>query len=273
MLAPYVQWTIGKFRHEDEIWLYICTGLVVLGVFIEVFEIVHDLREKFGPFKIHRPDKRWVPVVGFIGWLLIVAGVTGEFVFEIKVNTKSEMLEGISDALLKDAQLSALEATTEAGSAEQSARASADALNNVQQRSDIINARLDAASSKLQKLEWRRISPSKFASLGKTLRPFPQSRVLIFVLANEGLEARTFATDLVRFFHDNKVGWQPSLNDKNMIDPLPPDLGLICQIDTDKPAGKALAAVVTKFPGGATVIPTRLRGGVAVIKVGLQPPP
>jgi hypothetical protein len=53
-LAPYVQWTLEKFRHEDELWLDFFTGLVVLGVALEVVEIIHELREKFGPFKIRK---------------------------------------------------------------------------------------------------------------------------------------------------------------------------------------------------------------------------
>jgi len=52
---------------------------------------------------------KWVLVAGFAGWLMIVVGVVGEFIFESAVSTWSERLESLSNAILTDAQLSVVD--------------------------------------------------------------------------------------------------------------------------------------------------------------------
>jgi len=132
ILAPVVQDAMESLRHDDEILLNLSTILVGIGVFLEYFEIRHELREKTGPFKFSHPEMPvWMIRAGFAGWLMIVVGVSGEFVFEGAVNTWSEELEGVSNTLLRDAQLTAADATREAGTAAQSsyrAQRSADAV-------------------------------------------------------------------------------------------------------------------------------------------------
>ena len=60
-LAPAVQAAIDRLRSDDEFWLNTSTVCVATGVILEVFEIVHDLREKVGRFKFHRPPmKKWM---------------------------------------------------------------------------------------------------------------------------------------------------------------------------------------------------------------------
>ena len=119
-LAPAVQMALGTLRRQDEFCLNCSTVLVAIGVILEAFEIVHELREKLGSFKFHHPEMpKWMLVAGFAGWLMIVAGVTGEFVFESAVNIRSEELESISNALLGDTEISATEASKRASAAEQ----------------------------------------------------------------------------------------------------------------------------------------------------------
>jgi hypothetical protein len=85
-------------RHDDEICLKLSTALVAFGVFLEFFEIWHELREKTGPFKLrHSEIPKWMIRAGFLGWLMIVGGVVGEFVFESAVSTWSE--DGLPEVL------------------------------------------------------------------------------------------------------------------------------------------------------------------------------
>jgi hypothetical protein len=122
-LATAVRVALERLRHDDEFCLDFSTVLVGIGVFLEYFEIRHELREKTGPFKIHRPEMpKWMVWAGFAGWLMIVVGVAGEFVFESAVSTRSEELESVSNALLGDAQLAAAEATSNSATANERAR-------------------------------------------------------------------------------------------------------------------------------------------------------
>jgi uncharacterized membrane protein len=126
-LAPVVRGAIGYFRHCDELLLMGSSFLVGAGVSLEVFELIHGFREKFGPFKLHRPEMpRWMFIAGFVGWFFIVGGVAGEFIFESAVGTRTEELESIGDALLGDAQLSAADAIKQAGDAASSAHNAAE---------------------------------------------------------------------------------------------------------------------------------------------------
>lgn len=189
-LAPYVRWALGKFRHENEVFLDWCTGLVVVGVFLEVFEIVHELREKFGPFKIHRPDRKWIPVVGFVGWMLIVVGVAGELWFGHRVSIKNEELESLSNSLLGDAQLAATEAITQSRNSLSRNVALGIELQNAEV--DVANATKRAADAnreadeerierlKLEKqIAPRRLTSQQKSALSGTCARFPYRRVAV----------------------------------------------------------------------------------------------
>jgi len=83
LLAPAARVAMERLRGDDEFCLKLSTVLVAIGVILEYFEISHELREKTDPFKIHRPEMpKWMLYAGFAGWLMIVVGVVGEFVFE-----------------------------------------------------------------------------------------------------------------------------------------------------------------------------------------------
>ena len=121
-LAPAVQIAMNRLRQGDEFLLNCSTVLVAIGVFLEVFEIIHELREKVGRFKLHRPPMaKWMVWAGLAGWVMIVVGVVGELVFEGAVSTWNEQLESLSNGLVIDAQLTAADATKQAGDAKASA--------------------------------------------------------------------------------------------------------------------------------------------------------
>lgn len=159
-LAPLAREVLEGFRHTDEIWLDISTVLVAIGVILEVFEIVHELREKVGPFKFSRPEMpKWMVWAGFAGWLMIVIGVAGEFWFEGAVSTRTEELESVSSGLLTDAELSSAEATKQAGDAKTSAQFADDAADDAQQKADAADT---AASNALNLASGARTEADSF---------------------------------------------------------------------------------------------------------------
>ena len=113
VLAPFVQETLRWFRHQYEVELKVATFLVAIGVILEGFELVHELKKKPNS----PPTPKWITNLAFAGWIMVSVGVAGEFIFEGWVGTKNEELESISNALLADAQLSSAEAAERAGDA------------------------------------------------------------------------------------------------------------------------------------------------------------
>jgi hypothetical protein len=120
ILAPGVRVALLGLRREDEFCLDCSTVLVGVGVILEVFEIVHELREKVGAYKFHHaPMAKWMVWAGFAGWLMIVGGVAGEWKFEGAVSTWNEELDSLSNALLRDAQVTAADAINRASEADE----------------------------------------------------------------------------------------------------------------------------------------------------------
>src|SRR6201987_664633 len=118
-----------------------CTGLVAIGLAMEVGEIWHDAREaiweksldlkhwltpsidrKEYPPRVSRSKKLWAAV----GWVLIVVGVVGEGVFEGFVYKYDLALSILSDSSIAETQKEAnlaLERTSANELAEQELRA------------------------------------------------------------------------------------------------------------------------------------------------------
>jgi hypothetical protein len=89
--------------------LSLSTKVVAVGLILEapelVFEIWAIIRRKIDKWKFHitfpeshAPD--WVKVVAFLGWILIVGGVVGEWVTEGKVNEADTSILELNDDLL-----------------------------------------------------------------------------------------------------------------------------------------------------------------------------
>ena len=151
LLAPAARVAMERLRGDDEFCLKLSTVLVAIGVILEYFEISHELREKTGPFKIHRPEMpKWMLYAGFAGWLMIVVGVVGEFVFESAVSTWSEQLESLSNGLLGDAQITAAEATKEAGDAADSAQKAQNAADGSVVAARVADTRARDAEAKVR---------------------------------------------------------------------------------------------------------------------------
>jgi hypothetical protein len=81
--------------------LLISTAVVVIGIVMEGPEIIH---ETFWERRVEKAAPGWFKVLGFFGWLLIVGGVAGEFVFEAFVSTADNVVQRLDNVLLSSRQ-------------------------------------------------------------------------------------------------------------------------------------------------------------------------
>jgi hypothetical protein len=120
------------FHSAADLWfgrLSLSTKVVAVGLILEAPELGYEIwaivRRKIDQSKLHitypechAPD--WVKVVAFVGWILSVGGVVGEWVSEGRVNEADTSIQELDDILVR-------EATNKAGSAANSAQIAEDA--------------------------------------------------------------------------------------------------------------------------------------------------
>jgi hypothetical protein len=112
-------------------WLVFSSFVVAAGLVLEAPELFHEIRNLSRPESIPRP---WKKVVGFVGWVLIVAGCLGEGIAESLTSKVDGLLQSFNDILLADSFRQSSTAYTQAQYAERSAanaKDSADAANAV----------------------------------------------------------------------------------------------------------------------------------------------
>jgi hypothetical protein len=135
-------------------WLLAATGLVVVGLVLEGPELWHDItsivrrwhfkrRFHFSLPEEHSPD--WVKLLAFVGWLLIVIGVAGEYVADSFVSKADGYVQTFDEILLTETQRGTALARERASAAYERAseneKETADTLKQAQQE------RADAAKS------------------------------------------------------------------------------------------------------------------------------
>jgi hypothetical protein len=99
------------FEEFRELWftrLLVSTALVVAGLLFEAPEIWHEsveaIRALCHSCKPKRDIPAWMKLVGTLGWVLIVVGVTGEFVADSFVSKADGFVQKFDEILLADAQ-------------------------------------------------------------------------------------------------------------------------------------------------------------------------
>lgn len=138
-------------------WLAHFTTMVAVGLVFELPELAYELRliarEWIPYFRyriVTRPHREHIAkVLAFVGWILIVAGVAGERVAEVKVKDFDARIQECSDAKVAKAILDAGDAAASATTARQEADAlqtKADALNK---QLDRVKAEAEAAQGKI----------------------------------------------------------------------------------------------------------------------------
>lgn len=107
--------------------LSLSTKVVAVGLVFEAPELMYEMtciiRRKYEDWKLHitfpeRHPPDLVKMLAFLGWILIVGGVLGEWFTEGKVNNTDTSIQELND-------ISLAKATKEAGDAEKSAKGAA----------------------------------------------------------------------------------------------------------------------------------------------------
>jgi hypothetical protein len=114
-------------------WLLGFTGLVAVGLLFEAPEIWHEtvkaIRELAHSCKPERHLSAWAKLGGTVGWVLIIAGVTGELVVDSFVSKADGFVQKFDEILLA-------ETTTKAGQAKTSAIGAANAAQRARSEAD-----------------------------------------------------------------------------------------------------------------------------------------
>jgi hypothetical protein len=157
---------LETFRGLFFICLVAATVLVLVGVALEEahdwMPYVHHIL-RLDPIVEYRLSKKLVT----LGWLLILVGVGGEFIFEVYVNRADSILSGFDNILLTDARKKAGDAaksatiaheeagaaSLEADTAKASAKAVAEKATQLDQQLATTGKKLDAVESRRAELE------------------------------------------------------------------------------------------------------------------------
>jgi hypothetical protein len=121
---------LRSFRDSWFHWLSVATVVVAFGVALEGPEVLHEARNAWSNIEARKP--RWVTLVGFLGWLLIVGGICGEVFF-------SEVVSGADGLIQTFDNIRILSTSGEAARAVE--RASENEEESKRLESDLANAR------------------------------------------------------------------------------------------------------------------------------------
>lgn len=174
-------------RSEYFAWLLAFTFLVGLGVVMEGPEIFHELRESISKYRrrVRRPTlvlsdrglpfvkpeairREWIPIISLMGWILVAAGVVGEYKLDGKVSEFDSTLQAIDNELLAQAKRDTGAAGERAGDAiRQSAVLQRDSAqlrkDAVRLQRDVEDAKLAAKNADLARVQLQaRIAPRTF---------------------------------------------------------------------------------------------------------------
>ncbi|MGO9094905.1 MAG: hypothetical protein ACLQGV_06740 [Bryobacteraceae bacterium] len=102
---------IGKnllgIRDSYFLWLLISSGVVVVGVFLEGPEVMHEAWGVIFRRTEDHPQRRtpcWITLLALAGWVLVALGVAGEGVSEALVSKADGTIQAFNDILLAEAQ-------------------------------------------------------------------------------------------------------------------------------------------------------------------------
>src|ERR1019366_6374 len=187
----------SSFEAFREAWftrLLVFTALVVVGLLFEAPEIWHEtiqaVRELFRSCKPARHIPAWMKLAGTVGWMLIVIGVSGEFVAESFVSKADGFVQKFDEILLA-------ETNRAAGTAKASAEGAAKAVERAKKAAaeiedELVRLRGEAGA--------RRLSAKQKESFRKALEKMPTPIAVVYNPIDS--EAEDFALD---FFAGSQV--------------------------------------------------------------------
>jgi len=210
-------------------WLLLSTKLVVVGLILEGPELIHEFFSIRGRVRVeafgaslqesHTPD--WVKIVALLGWLLIVAGVAGEWITDAVISDADNNIQAFNNALLAEAAKEAGDAKSSAQGASLAARESRVEAEKARQKAGEVAKEADAIERQLGKvakeqfaLQWhinlvaksvspRLIDRKRFTQL---MRGQPKASVEIWYEPNDE-EAKFLAMQLNISLGKDGLGW------------------------------------------------------------------
>jgi hypothetical protein len=274
--------TKANLQHLRDIYfdcLLACTGLVGIGLLMEILEIAHDVLEAIG--RKSREHKYWLSfpidrkeypeasprakVLSGVGWVLIVLGVAGEGVFEGFVSKYDTALSHMTDTIVAEAQEESAnaEATAkgfDAQIAESDAKAKSAEATAKQFEAQIADAKARAAQAELELAkikQWRTLTPKQQQEIGNALSVYAGQNFAFLVFGDP--ESLSFLGDIkaaLKIAGWNRVATPPGLGgdigykvDEIMAQGIN-DIGQDVFVSTDDtgahPAALALAAAISR---------------------------
>jgi hypothetical protein len=188
--------------------------VVALGLIFELPELRYELksiaRENLSclRYRVVLIEKRvhLAKVIAFVGWMLIVGGVVGEWYTGNRVNDLDARIQGCSTARLT-------EVTAEAGEAKDSAASAKVSEDALEKKAAALKDRLEKASEKLGEIEeatlaqgprWRLLERGEDVFI-KALKPFAAQRVTVVSCGIGDTERYALEQALLNIFP--KAGW------------------------------------------------------------------
>lgn len=237
--------------------LLLATLLVVVGLVLEGpelwYEITSIIRQWCSMPKFSTPEKHapnWVKLLAFIGWLLIVGGVAGEYVADSFLSKADGYVEQFDEILLKEATRQSSSAN--AKSAMAYARAAETERGAAQLKKDA-----EAEHSARVKIEarvaWRTLDPKTKSEIESHLNQFAKASALV-AYNGDDVEAAIFASDIASALHAAK--WdvpEPLAFNKMRAGPVPfgtnPPIptGVLVWPTNDKVSVQAASALVEQL--------------------------
>jgi hypothetical protein len=247
----------SDFELFRNIWftrLLISTAVVALGLLFELPEICHESADAIRALR-HKPRlpeiAPWMKLLVSIGWLLIVVGVTGEFVADSFVSKADGIVQAFDESLIADAQRQTELAKIRAGGAyERAAQTEKEAarLREEAEAEHLARVKIEAA------VAWRELSERDKQDIGRAVTGFKSLAAASVWFNASSTEAETFADDIAEALRSGQIIVQPPSGIMEMRESgkfgesvKPAITGVIVQSTKDDAASKFAASLIAEL--------------------------
>jgi hypothetical protein len=183
-------------------WLLGATAVVAIGLVFEGPELTHEItsivrhwrftrRFRFSLPEAHAPE--WAKLLAFVGWLLIVMGVAGEYVADSFVSKADGYVQTFDEIVLANAQKEVEIAKEKSGGAyERAATAEREAARLGKDAEDERLARVKIEAA----VAWRSLDDKQKHDIGSALASFSPKAGASIWYDSSSTEAQMFADDI-----------------------------------------------------------------------------
>jgi hypothetical protein len=226
LVAKLSECAKSNFVGARDVWFSrqsIFSWAVIVGLILEGPELAYDMlsivRSNIRRFRysiiLLENRVELAKVAAFIGWIFIIVGLLGELRAGSRIADLSAIIQGCSDAEVK-------EATLETGDAAASAKTAREEAHAVEEKADALDLRLNRASRKLTGMEeqvriqgprWKLLEDNR-AAFVKALSPFAGQRITVVECGAWGkveIEAFRLTQETIDALGDRGAGWSTTL--------------------------------------------------------------